>query len=173
MTSLLKGATVLGYFVAKEDMDNLTGTTVMVAIDEGYPDRLTYYSPIGQHSEGSREYLEDCVAISKETYLENNSGCYTPEEYLNPDNLLGSVKNYLMKILTKYNGLEGLCEALDSCFDLYDLGYIDSEVEQDVYEYLAETQAVNLWALYVYANRDDRDYEYTFNFVAEEISKRN
>ena len=40
------------------------------------------YAPIGQHSEAFISYLDECIEISKEEYLEISKGIYTPEEYL-------------------------------------------------------------------------------------------
>jgi hypothetical protein len=63
----------------------------MVAIDEGATwnckalkgdKRLTFYSPIGQHSEGTGEYLSECIEITKEQYLNASKVLYTPIEYL-------------------------------------------------------------------------------------------
>jgi hypothetical protein len=78
------GCKVLGYFIDQDDKKagEVNGVTVFVAVDEGYSDRLTYYSPIGQHSEGQREYLERCVEITKEEYLEASGPNGTPSDYL-------------------------------------------------------------------------------------------
>lgn len=71
---------ILGYFIDKED--EMLASTVMVVIDEGYK-RLTYYTPIGQHSEMDRDYFkEQCKKITKEEYLKASKGIYTPPEYL-------------------------------------------------------------------------------------------
>ena len=79
----IAGFKVLGYFIAEEDMEagEVNGATIFVAIDEGH-DRLTCYSPIGQHSEMDRDYLEACVSIPKERYLEIAGPNGTPADYL-------------------------------------------------------------------------------------------
>ncbi|QIW88817.1 hypothetical protein P59_220 [Bacillus phage P59] len=78
------GCKVLGYFIDQDDMQagEMNGVTVFVAIDEGYHDRLTYYAPIGQHSEGDRRYLDGCIEISKEQYLKAAGPNGTPSDYL-------------------------------------------------------------------------------------------
>ena len=70
---------ILGYFVHRED--DLHASNVMVVIDEGY-EFLTCYLPIGQHSEMSRDYFEECLPITKEQYIAASKRYYTPEEYL-------------------------------------------------------------------------------------------
>ena len=75
-----KGYVVIGFYVHYED--EVRADTVMTVIDEGHPDRLTYYCPIGQHSEGQRAWLNECRKISKKEYLEASKGIYTPEEYI-------------------------------------------------------------------------------------------
>jgi hypothetical protein len=54
-------------------------------------------------------------------------------------------------ILKKYSSLEDLCQALDSCWDLHDLGYSD-ETTQKNYEALALLGALELWARWKKAN---------------------
>jgi hypothetical protein len=78
------GCKVLGYFIDRDDKEagEINGATVFVAIDEGDHDRLTYYAPIGQHSEGDRRYLDRCVEITKEEYLEASGPNGTPSDYL-------------------------------------------------------------------------------------------
>lgn len=47
------------------------------------PGNVVIYTPIGQHSEASKDYIEnDCKEISKETYLKVSEGIYTPEDYI-------------------------------------------------------------------------------------------
>lgn len=72
-----------------------------------------------------------------------------------------NVEDILRSILTSRK-LEDLCEYLDTCFDLYDLGYIDSMKEQEVLNALAESNAVQLWAIHRYANTGDVNMEHTF-----------
>lgn len=169
---LNKGVEVIGFFIHEDHVDNMNGSTVFVAIESGLRNnRIEYYSPIGQHSEGDRDYLNECHAITKEMYLEHNSGAYTPQEYLEDVNIIGTVEHFTLEILQRYESLELLCEALDSCYDLYDLGVIDSELMQECYNYLAETHAVNLWAVYRYANYQDPNYEYTFEVFVKEIKE--
>jgi hypothetical protein len=78
-----KGFMILGYYIdsriAKEE---ITPATIFVAIDEGHYNNLTYYAPIGQHSEGDRAYIEECTPITKERYLEISKSLYTPKAYL-------------------------------------------------------------------------------------------
>jgi hypothetical protein len=75
---------VLGYFIDRDDQEAgvVNGATVFVAVDEGYSDRLTYYSPIGQHSESHRDYLDRCIEITKEEYLKAAGPNGTPNDYL-------------------------------------------------------------------------------------------
>jgi hypothetical protein len=77
-------AKVLGYFIDKDDLEagEVNGVTVFVAIDEQANNRLTVYSPIGQHSEADRGYLERCVEITKEEYIEASGPNGTPADYL-------------------------------------------------------------------------------------------
>ena len=47
---------------------------------------VAIYTPIGQHSGASPEYIKnDCREISLETYLKISKGIYTPEEYIRKD----------------------------------------------------------------------------------------
>jgi len=79
----IPGYMVLGYY-KDEDVpeETIPASAIFVAIDEGQYDKLTYYSPIGQHSEGYRDYIEACTPITKEEYLSISNGIYTPGEYL-------------------------------------------------------------------------------------------
>lgn len=45
-------------------------------------DDETIYSPIGQHGSYVKAYLDDCIEITKEQYVEESKGLLTPEEYL-------------------------------------------------------------------------------------------
>jgi hypothetical protein len=76
---------VLGYYrepvPAEEEANIAEAARVSVVIDEG-GDRLTFYTPIGQHSEGDRGYFETTTRISKKEYLKASKGYYTPEDYL-------------------------------------------------------------------------------------------
>lgn len=76
------GYEILGYFAHEKDIDDLSANNVMVVIDEGEKGRLTYYCPIGQHSWFYKEYLNECVEISKEDYKKVSKLFYTPEDYL-------------------------------------------------------------------------------------------
>lgn len=75
------GFVVLGYFVDYNGDENTT-SNLFVAIDEGHVNNLTYYCPIGQHSQGDREYIEECKEITKEHYLQVTGHLYTPKVYL-------------------------------------------------------------------------------------------
>ncbi|AIW03626.1 hypothetical protein CPT_Moonbeam228 [Bacillus phage Moonbeam] len=78
----INGYMVLGYFVDQDASEEpIPASAIFVAIDSGLSD-LIYYSPIGQHSEGDRDYVEACTPITKEEYLSISSGIYTPDEYL-------------------------------------------------------------------------------------------
>lgn len=77
----------------------------------------------------------------------------------------------LKKIIKKYKGLEDLCESLDSCSDLLDLGYIEIQKEQDIYNTLSEETAVTLWSLYRYVNYNDINHKYTFDYYVKNILK--
>lgn len=50
-------------------------------------------------------------------------------------------------ILRRYPTFDELCEALDTCFDLEDLGYAD-KVTQENYIELSEMKALALWGMY-------------------------
>lgn len=66
------------------------------------------------------------------------------------ENTLEEIKNLSYKnIFDSYESLDALCESLDSCFDLYDVGYCD-EITQKRYEMLARLSALNLWGLWRY-----------------------
>lgn len=79
----MEGYKVLGYFIDRlEEGEEVSSYNVFVAIDEGYRGKLTYYCPIGQHSEGVREYIDDCTPITKEEYLRVSGHLYTPKDYL-------------------------------------------------------------------------------------------
>lgn len=80
---MAKGFMILGYYIdARIAKEEITPATIFVAIDEGHHDNLTYYAPIGQHSEGDREYIEECTTITKERYIEISKHLYTPKAYL-------------------------------------------------------------------------------------------
>jgi hypothetical protein len=72
---------ITGYYVDRDGDEN-SPYNVFVAIDEGVPNNLTYYCPIGQHQQGDKEYLGDCKEITKEHYLRVSSHLYTPADYL-------------------------------------------------------------------------------------------
>lgn len=79
----ISGYMVLGYYLDNHvTLETADSATIFVAIDEGQYGKLTYYTPIGQHSEGAREYLEECTPITKEEYLSISKDIYTPGEYL-------------------------------------------------------------------------------------------
>ncbi|QIA28663.1 hypothetical protein [Phage f2b1] len=80
----VKGHKILGYFIDRlDEHETVSPSTIFVAIDTGSDlDNIIYYAPIGQHSEGDREYLNDCTPITKERYLEISKNLYTPEAYL-------------------------------------------------------------------------------------------
>lgn len=81
-----RGWEVLGYYVHKDNLDNIQASTVEVVIKDDlefeHSGRLTIYCPIGQHATGTVEWFEECVPITKEQYLHASRGFYTPEEYL-------------------------------------------------------------------------------------------
>ncbi|MCF7625442.1 hypothetical protein CQ056_24120 [Peribacillus simplex] len=66
--------------------------------------------------------------------------------------------------------LDKLCEYLDSCGDLYALGYIDSEREQEILDEMLKLSALNLWAIHKYVNTNDVNYEYPFEWFLVEVS---
>lgn len=77
------GYMVLGYYIDHDvPEETIPASAIFVAIDEGQYNKLTYYSPIGQHMEGYRDYLEACTPITKEEYLNISKDIYTPAEYL-------------------------------------------------------------------------------------------
>lgn len=82
-------------------------------------------------------------------------------------------KNYhtylVLKLIKEHLSLEKLCETLDSCHDLYDLGYIDSKKEQVILDEMAELSALDLWAIHKYVHTGNSDYEYPFNEFVNHI----
>lgn len=118
---------VVGYFVDRNGKkDNVYD--VFVAIDEGYVNNLTYYAPIGQHSEGDREYINECEIITKEEYLKASSHLYTPKDYLDENNLIvleaqclncGHVQSFTQKeIGLDELGNYAVCSECNSSFDV-------------------------------------------------------
>lgn len=83
------------------------------------------------------------------------------------------VREITLGILTKYKKMETLCEALDTCWDLYENGYVETELEQKVWEDLAESSALTLWAMYTYANNglEGQDFECVFKEFVENIEE--
>jgi hypothetical protein len=79
-----------------------------------------------------------------------------------------TTRQILADILTSRT-LDQLCEYLDSCHDLYDLGCIDSPTEQDILNHLSEESALCIWAIHRYANTGDVNKEYTFNVVLKDL----
>lgn len=59
-------------------------------------------------------------------------------------------------ICRRYNTLEKLCEDLDTCFDLHDLGYSD-EITQKNYIELSEMTVLELWYTYKKAKGENLD----------------
>lgn len=58
---------------------------VFVYIDEAWDSQGKYktcYAPIGQHGAIDPSYLDDCCEITREEYIKESQGLYTPEEYL-------------------------------------------------------------------------------------------
>jgi hypothetical protein len=67
------------YKYYKTKYKRLSPGDIFVLVD----DELTIYTPIGQHSTASLDYIKnDCKEISLETYLKVSEGIYTPEEYI-------------------------------------------------------------------------------------------
>lgn len=90
------------------------------------------------------EILDCLIMDMKEQFKEDTQeeSVESHEEYL---------KNLTKEdICRKYDSLEDLCLSLDTCFDLYDLGYSD-QVTQDNYIELAEMSALQLWYFYLCA----------------------
>lgn len=72
----------------------------------------------------------------------------------------------LRRVLMARPSLEELCELLDSCHDLHSLGYIGTQREQDILDFMSEQSALTLWAIHRYVHKNDVNMEYTFsNFV--------
>ncbi|GED04454.1 hypothetical protein BAT02nite_40980 [Bacillus atrophaeus] len=59
----------------------------------------------------------------------------------------------IYEILTRYKTFEELCEALDSCFDLHDLGYVDKNTQAN-YIKLSEIPAIDLLYMWKQAKKD-------------------
>lgn len=70
----------------------------------------------------------------------------------------------LISIINKYDSLEEFCESLDSCSDLYDLGYIDSEEEQIIYNRLSKEGALRLWAIYMHVKEGSSSASYYLTY---------
>lgn len=50
------------------------------------PGNLMIYSPIGQHGEGSKDYIRyNTKKITRSQYLKASKGIYTPQEYIIQD----------------------------------------------------------------------------------------
>lgn len=66
------------------DAEYLKGCCYMVVIGETFSPTadLTVYSPIGQHRGATSSYIAECVEITKEEYIKETEGFYTPSEYL-------------------------------------------------------------------------------------------
>ncbi|GEM05967.1 hypothetical protein HMI01_29550 [Halolactibacillus miurensis] len=92
-------------------------------------------------------YGDEEIAIIK--FLFDNIGYEKHENASQAINIFDKEK-MLGNIINKYQSLEELCESLNNCFDLYDLGYIDSEQEQIIYNKLSEESALRLWAIYMH-----------------------
>lgn len=60
----------------------------------------------------------------------------------------------IYEILTRYKTFEELCEALDSCFDLHDLGYVDENTQAN-YIKLSEIPAIDLLYMWKQAKKDN------------------
>jgi hypothetical protein len=82
-----------------------------------------------------------------------------------------TIEDITRDILTS-KSLEDLCYYLDSCWDLYDLGYIDCRREQAILEDMAEETALCLWAIHQYANTGDVNKEYTFNHYVKHLEEK-
>ncbi|PAO69927.1 hypothetical protein [Bacillus sp. X2(2017)] len=59
----------------------------------------------------------------------------------------------IYQILARYKTFEELCEALDSCFDLHDLGYVDEHTQAN-YIKLTEIPAIDLFYMWKQAKKD-------------------
>ncbi|GAB6459392.1 hypothetical protein bcgnr5369_31300 [Bacillus cereus] len=68
-----------------------------------------------------------------------------------PEKLTNLSKN---DILRRYHSLESLCQSLDSCYDLHDLGYVDKETQNN-YEALATLSALELWSRWKEAHGEE------------------
>lgn len=74
---------IIGYYMDKDG--DLSPGSVFIAIDEPADIQgkfITGYCPIGQHCHIDREYLKECIPISKEQYIQASKGFFTPKEYL-------------------------------------------------------------------------------------------
>jgi hypothetical protein len=74
---------VLGYYIHKDDKE-ISSWTAMVIMDEVWSRRqeLTGFCPQEGHFGTSKEYLDECISITKEDYLEASKQFHTPKEYL-------------------------------------------------------------------------------------------
>jgi hypothetical protein len=71
------------------------------------------------------------------------------------------------QIINQYSSLEDLGEALDSCYDLYELGYTD-EKTQERYIRLSEQSFLTIWALWLYFKGTVHDRE-NYQVVYDEL----
>lgn len=70
-------------------------------------------------------------------------------------------------IFKKYGTLELLGDALDSCYDLYSLGYVNGET-QNRYVHLSEQSFLTIWAVWQYFNgnkSDKENYQHTYDML--------
>lgn len=81
------------------------------------------------------------------------------------------VEDIVLRVL-RGRTLAYLCEYLDSCWDLFDGGYITTTTEQLILEHMAEQKALQLWAIHRYANNGDVNFQYPFNEFIKEMREK-
>lgn len=82
-----------------------------------------------------------------------------------------TVQETLDKIMTDYPTLEKLGVLLDAPNDMFELGYIDNSLEQDVMTELSNLSFVWLWAVhsFVSSDRSNHDHEFSYDQLIVEL----
>jgi hypothetical protein len=134
-----------------DQIESMTGCdfTGFYLVWDGYPDVVSICDKYSQ------EFME--ILLEEDTIGHINFN-FEPFN-LDPRTIQGT----LLDILHSKEELGELCEYLDTCHDLFDLGYIDSIQEQVILDIMAEASALTLWAIHKFAHTGHLDYEYTFD----------
>lgn len=82
---------------------------------------------------------------------------------------MGTDRKIIISILKKYKDFGELADCLYNCNDLYDLGIIDSEREQEIWELLAKVETGYLYQAFKFAHGKNPDGEHHVNELEKEI----